>query len=50
MSYADTVLSPKATLEKLPNMIEQLQRRIAKLESELPTLQEIVNRKWGQDR
>lgn len=48
LSYADTVLYPKNTLEKLPTMIEQQQRRIATLESELPTLQEIVNRKWGK--
>jgi len=46
LSYADTVLYPKATLEKLPTMIEQLQSRINQMESELPTLQEIVSRKW----
>lgn len=35
-------------MTKLPSIIKQQRERIAKLESELPTLQAIVSRTWGR--
>ena len=48
LGFADTALYPQATLDKLPSIIKQQRERIAKLESELPTLQSIVSRTWGR--
>ena len=35
-------------MKRLPAMIEGQQKKIAKLESEIPALQEIVSRKWSK--
>lgn len=48
LGFADTALYPQATLAKLPSIIKQQRERMAKLESELPTLQGIVSRTWGR--
>lgn len=48
LGFADSALYPQATLDKLPSIIRQQRERIAKLESELPTLQAIVSRTWGR--
>ena len=48
LGFADTALYPQATLDKLPSVIKQQRERMAKLESELPTLQAIVSRTWGR--
>lgn len=39
---------PQAALEKLPGMIEEQRQKIAKLESEIPTLETIIARKWSK--
>lgn len=48
LGFADTALYPQATLDKLPSIIKQQRERMAKLESEVPTLQAIVCRTWGR--
>ena len=48
LGFSDTALYPQATLDKLPSIIKQQRERIAKQESELPTLQAIVSRTWGR--
>ena len=48
MSFAESVAYPQATLERLPSMIERQQKHLAQLESELPTLGEIVARQWSR--
>ena len=48
LGFADTALYPQATLAKLPSIIKQQRERMAKLESEVPTLQAIVSRTWGR--
>ncbi|MFS2832983.1 N-6 DNA methylase [Bacteroides uniformis] len=48
LGFADTALYPQATLAKLPSIIKQQRERMAKLESEVPTLQAIVNRIWDR--
>ena len=48
LSFAESVAYPQATLERLPSMIERQQKRLAQLESELPTLGEIVARQWSR--
>ncbi len=48
LGFADTALYPQSTIDKLPSIIKQQRERIAKLESEIPTLQAIVSRTWGR--
>ena len=48
LGFADTALYPQATLAKLPSIIRQQRESMAKLESEVPTLQAIVSRTWGR--
>lgn len=48
LGYVDAALYPKTTLANIPAMIERNSKSIAKLESELPVLQEIINRQWSK--
>lgn len=48
LGFADTALYPQSTIDKLPSIIKQQRERMAKLESEIPTLQAIVSRTWGR--
>lgn len=48
LGYVDAALYPKITLANIPAMIERNSKSIAKLESELPVLQEIINRQWSK--
>lgn len=48
LSFAESVAYPQTTLDRLPSMIERQQRSLAQLESELPTLGEIVARQWSK--
>lgn len=48
LGFVESAQYPKATLEKLPVLLKEQQNRIGKLESELPTLQEIMGREWNK--
>ena len=48
LGFVESAQYPRITLEKLPVLLKEQQNRIGKLESELPTLQEIVSRKWDK--
>lgn len=48
LGFADSARYPEATLEKLPAMIGRQRETADRLESELPTLMQIVAREWGK--
>ena len=48
LGFAESAQYPKNTLDKLPGIIDTQRKKIAKLQSELPTLQEIIGRKWSK--
>ena len=48
LGFAEAAQYPHTTMKRLPAMIEGQQKKIAKLESEIPALQEIVSRKWSK--
>ena len=48
LGFAETSRYPEITLNRLPFMIEEQRRKIARLESELPALEAIVARTWGK--
>ena len=48
LGFVESAQYPKTTLDKLPGIIDNQRKKIEKLQSELPTLQEIVSRKWSK--
>ena len=48
LGFADSVVYPQATLDKLPELIRRQQEKIDQLANELTTLQQIFSRKWGK--
>lgn len=48
LGFAESAQYPQATLKRLPAMIEEQLRKVAKLESEMPALQGIIARKWSK--
>ena len=48
LGFVESAQYPKTTLDKLPSIIDNQQKKIAKLQSELPVLQEIVSRRWSK--
>lgn len=48
LGFAESSRYPEITLNRLPSMIEEQRRKIARLESEIPALQSIVACKWGK--
>ena len=48
LGFVESSQYPKNALEKLPGIIDNQRKKIAKLQSELPTLQEIVSRRWSK--
>ncbi|WP_443897951.1 N-6 DNA methylase [Paraprevotella clara] len=48
LGFAESAQYPQTTLNRLPAMIEEQQRKAAKLESEMPVLQGIITRKWSK--
>lgn len=48
LGFADSAIYPETTLEKLPAIIERQRETADRLESELPTLMQIVAREWGK--
>ena len=48
LGFAESAQYPKATLDKLPDIIDSQRKKVAKLQSELPVLQEIIGRRWGK--
>jgi len=48
LGFAESSRYPEITLNRLPSMIKEQRRKIARLESEIPALQSIVARKWGK--
>lgn len=48
LGFVESAQYPKNALEKLPGIIDNQRKKIAKLQSELPTLQEIVSRRWSK--
>ena len=48
LGFVESAQYPKNALEKLPGIIDNQRKKIAKLQSELPTLQEFVSRRWSK--
>lgn len=48
LGFAESAQYPQTTLKRLPAMIEEQQRKVAKLESEMPALWGIIARKWSK--
>lgn len=48
LGFAESAQYPQNTLKRLLAMIEEQQRQMAKLESEMPALQGIITRKWSK--
>ena len=48
LGFVESAQYPKNALEKLPGIIDNQRKKIAKLQSELPTLQEIVSCRWSK--
>ncbi|WP_291530111.1 helicase-related protein, partial [Bacteroides sp. UBA939] len=48
LSFTESADYPKATLEKIPALIERQQQQIDKLTNELPILKQIVTRQWNK--
>jgi len=48
LGFADSAHYPQAALAKLPGLIDNEYKLAAKLESEIPVLQEIANRRWNK--
>lgn len=48
LGFVESSRYPQAALAKLPGMIEEQRQKIAKLESEIPTLEAIIARKWSK--
>ena len=46
--FVESSYYPERTLENIPNLIDRQREQIARLEKELPTLQEIVSRQWSK--
>ncbi len=48
LAFADKVQYPAMTLQRLPSIIENQRKKIARLEGELPVLMEIIGRSWSK--
>ena len=48
LAFADKVQYPAMTLQRLPSIIENQRKKIARLEGELPILMEIIGRSWSK--
>ena len=48
LGFVDSAHYPQAALDKLPGLIDKEHQLTAKLESEIPVLQEIANRRWSK--
>lgn len=48
LGFVESAQYPQTTLKKLSALIEEQQKRIMKLESEIPTLQNMISRKWSK--
>ena len=48
LGFVESAQYPQTTLDKLPGIIDNQRKKIEKLQSELPTLQEIVSRRWSK--
>lgn len=48
LGFADSAAYPQATLDKLPELIRRQQEKIDQLANEIPTLKQIVSRKWDK--
>lgn len=48
LGFAESAQYPQNTLKKLPDFIEGQRKQVAKLENEIPILQNIVNSQWGK--
>ena len=46
--FVESSYYPERTIENIPSIIERKTKDIARLESELPTLKEIVSRQWSK--
>lgn len=48
LGFTESAQYPQVSLKKLPSLIEEQRQQIAKLQSEIPTLQSIASRKWSK--
>ena len=48
LGFLESAQYPQNTLDRLPDLIDKEHKLVVKLESEIPVLQGIINRKWGK--
>lgn len=48
LGFVESARYPQSALDKLPSLIEKQQKTVEQIESEIPVLQEIVNRRWSK--
>ena len=48
LGFVESAHYPQAALDKLPSLIEKQQKTVEQIESEIPVLQKIVNRRWSK--
>jgi len=48
LGFVESAQYPQATLNKLPSLIEKQQKAVERIESEIPILQDIVDRQWSK--
>lgn len=48
LGFVESARYPQSALDKLPSLIEKQQKTVEQIESEIPVLQKIVNRRWSK--
>ena len=48
-SFAAAAVFPQTTLENIPKLMERQTERLKHLEEEIPTLQQVMARRWGKE-
>ncbi len=48
-SFAAAAMFPQTTLENIPKLMERQTERLKHLEEEIPTLQQVMARRWGKE-
>lgn len=48
-SFAAAAMFPQTTLKNIPKLMERQNERLKHLEEEIPTLQQVMSRRWGKE-
>ena len=48
LGFVESAQYPHGALSKLPSLIEKQQKAVERIESEIPTLQDIICRQWSK--